>query len=165
YGTRPEAIKMAPIIKALAASDVLEPVVTMTGQHREMLDQVNELFGIAPDHDLNIIQPRQTLNAVMANNITGLEEDIEQVTPNAVVVHVDTTTSTSGAISAFNRGIPVVHAEAGLRSFNIFSPFPEEANRKITTQLASLHLAPTSVSRDNLLREAVTPEDIYITGN
>jgi len=165
YGTRPEAIKMAPIIKALAASDVLEPVVTVTGQHREMLDQVNELFGIAPDHDLNIIQPRQTLNAVMAKNITGLDEILEQVAPDAVVVQGDTTTSTAGAIAAFNRGIPVVHAEAGLRSFNIFSPFPEEANRKITTQLASLHLAPTSVSRDNLLREAVTPEDIYITGN
>src|SRR5699024_2830811 len=165
YGTRPEAIKMAPIIKALAASDVLEPVVTVTGQHREMLDQVNELFGIAPDHDLNIIQPRQTLNAVMAKNITGLDEILEQVAPDAVVVQGDTTTSTAGAIAAFNRGIPVVHAEAGLRSFNIFSPFPEEANRKITTQLASLHLAPTSVSRDNLLRETVSTDDIFITGN
>ncbi len=165
YGTRPEAIKMAPIIKALEASDVLEPVVTVTGQHREMLDQVNELFGIKPDHDLNIIQPRQTLNAVMARNITGLDAILEEVAPDAVVVQGDTTTSTAGAIAAFNRGIPVVHAEAGLRSFNIFSPFPEEANRKITTQLASLHLAPTSVSRDNLLRETVAPEDVYITGN
>ncbi|NWN89642.1 MAG: UDP-N-acetylglucosamine 2-epimerase (non-hydrolyzing) [Micrococcaceae bacterium] len=165
YGTRPEAIKMAPIIKALDASEVLEPLVTVTGQHREMLDQVNELFGITPDYDLNIIQPRQTLNAVMAKNISGLDEVLGQVEPDAVVVQGDTTTSTAGAIAAFNRGIPVVHAEAGLRSFNIFSPFPEEANRKITTQLASLHLAPTSVSRDNLLRETVTPEDVYVTGN
>lgn len=165
YGTRPEAIKMAPIIKALEASDVLDPVVTVTGQHREMLDQVNELFDITPDYDLNIIQPRQTLNAVMAKNISGLDEVLEEAAPDAVVVQGDTTTSTAGAIAAFNRGIPVVHAEAGLRSFNIFSPFPEEANRKITTQLASLHLAPTSVSRDNLLRETVTPEDVYITGN
>ena len=165
YGTRPEAIKVAPIIKALEASDVLEPVVTVTGQHREMLDQVNELFEITPDYDLNIIQPRQTLNAVMAKNIAGLDEVLEKVDPDAVVVQGDTTTSTAGAIAAFNRGIPVVHAEAGLRSFNIFSPFPEEANRKITTQLASLHLAPTSVSRDNLLRETVTADDVYITGN
>lgn len=165
YGTRPEAIKMAPIIKALEASDVLEPVVTVTGQHREMLDQVNELFGIKPDHDLNIIQPRQTLNAVMAKTIAGLDAILEEVAPDAVVVQGDTSTSTAGAIAAFNRGIPVIHAEAGLRSFNIFSPFPEEANRKITTQLASLHLAPTSVSRDNLLRETVPTEDVYITGN
>ena len=165
YGTRPEAIKMAPIIKALAASEVLEPVVTVTGQHREMLDQVNELFGIEPDHDLNIIQPRQTLNAVMAKTIQGLDAILEEVAPDAVVVQGDTTTSTAGAIAAFNRGIPVVHAEAGLRSFNIFSPFPEEANRKITSQLASLHLAPTSVSRDNLLRETVNAEDVYVTGN
>lgn len=165
YGTRPEAIKMAPIIKALAASEVLEPVVTVTGQHREMLDQVNELFGIAPDYDLNIIQPRQTLNAVMAKTIQGLDAILEEVAPDAVVVQGDTTTSTAGAIAAFNRGIPVVHAEAGLRSFNIFSPFPEEANRKITSQLASLHLAPTSVSRDNLLRETVNAEDVYVTGN
>lgn len=165
YGTRPEAIKMAPIIKALRASEVLEPVVTVTGQHREMLDQVNELFGITPAHDLNIIQPRQTLNAVMAKTLMGLDTILEEVAPDAVIVQGDTTTSTAGAIAAFNRGIPVVHAEAGLRSFNIFSPFPEEANRKLTTQLASLHLAPTSVSRDNLLRETVSADDVYVTGN
>ncbi|HJF15277.1 MAG TPA: UDP-N-acetylglucosamine 2-epimerase (non-hydrolyzing) [Enteractinococcus helveticum] len=165
YGTRPEAIKMAPIIKALEASDALDPVVTVTGQHREMLDQVNELFGITPAHDLNIIQPRQTLNAVMAKTLMGLDTILEEVAPDAVIVQGDTTTSTAGAIAAFNRGIPVVHAEAGLRSFNIFSPFPEEANRKLTTQLASLHLAPTSVSRDNLLRETVAADDVYVTGN
>src|SRR5699024_4033589 len=109
--------------------------------------------------------PRQTLNAVMAKNISGLDEVLEEVEPDAVVVQGDTTTSTAGAIAAFNRGIPVVHAEAGLRSFNISSPFPAEANRKITTQLAALHLTQTSVSRDNMLRETVRPDDIFISGN
>ncbi|WP_091694430.1 non-hydrolyzing UDP-N-acetylglucosamine 2-epimerase [Micrococcus terreus] len=165
YGTRPEAIKMAPIITALQADPDLECVVTVTGQHREMLDQVNELFGITPDHDLNIIQPRQTLNGVMTRTIEGLDALFEKDAPDAVVVQGDTTTSTAGAIAAFYRGIPVVHAEAGLRSFDLFSPFPEEANRKMTSQIASLHLAPTSTSRDNLLREAVPAEDICITGN
>lgn len=165
YGTRPEAIKMAPIITALQADEELECIVTVTGQHREMLDQVNELFGIVPDHDLNIIRPRQTLNGVMTRTIDGLDALFEQDLPDAIVVQGDTTTSTAGAIAAFYRGIPVVHAEAGLRSFNLFSPFPEEANRKMTSQIASLHLAPTSTSRDNLLREAVNPDDITVTGN
>ncbi|PXA79018.1 UDP-N-acetylglucosamine 2-epimerase (non-hydrolyzing) [Auritidibacter sp. NML120779] len=165
YGTRPEAIKMAPIVKALQEAEQFDCVVTVTGQHREMLDQVNELFGITPDHDLNIIQPRQTLNMVMAKTINGLDAIMDEEKPDAVVVQGDTSTSTAGAIAAFNRGVPVVHAEAGLRSFNIFSPFPEEANRKITSQISSLHLAPTSVSRDNLIREAVNPDDIYVTGN
>lgn len=165
YGTRPEAIKMAPIITALQADPDLDCVVTVTGQHREMLDQVNELFGIVPDHDLNIIRPRQTLNGVMTRTIDGLDALFEQNAPDAVIVQGDTTTSTAGAIAAFYRGIPVVHAEAGLRSFNILSPFPEEANRKMTSQIASLHLAPTSTSRDNLLREAVPAADICVTGN
>lgn len=165
YGTRPEAIKMAPIIKALQEADDLECEVTVTGQHREMLDQVNDLFGIVPDHDLNIIRPRQTLNGVMTRTIDGLDALFEQVNPDAVVVQGDTTTSTAGAIAAFYRGIPVVHAEAGLRSFDLFSPFPEEANRKMTSQIASLHLAPTTTSRDNLLREAVDPASIAVTGN
>lgn len=165
YGTRPEAIKMAPIVKALAAAEDMDVVVTVTGQHREMLDQVNELFGIVPDHDLNIIQPRQTLNGVLTRTIEGLDALFSQEKPDAVVVQGDTTTSTAGAIAAFYCGIPVVHAEAGLRSFDLFSPFPEEANRKMTSQIASLHLAPTSTSRDNLLREAVTADDICVTGN
>ncbi|MDY6054289.1 non-hydrolyzing UDP-N-acetylglucosamine 2-epimerase [Micrococcus sp.] len=165
YGTRPEAIKVAPIVKALAADERFECVVAVTGQHREMLDQVNELFGIVPDHDLNIIRPRQTLNGVFARTLDGLDEILEREAPDAVVVQGDTTTSTAAAVAAFNRGVPVVHAEAGLRSFDIHSPFPEEANRKITSQLAALHLAPTSVSRDNLLREAVTEADVYVTGN
>lgn len=165
YGTRPEAIKVAPIIKALQQAEDFECVVTVTGQHREMLDQVNEIFGIVPDHDLNIIQPRQTLNMVMAKTINGLDAVLEEERPDAVIVQGDTSTSTAGAIAAFNRGIPVVHAEAGLRSFNIFSPFPEEANRKMTSQVSSLHLAPTSVSKGNLVREAVNEDDIFVTGN
>ena len=165
YGTRPEAIKVAPIVKALQADDRFDCVVTVTGQHREMLDQVNELFGIVPDHDLNIIQPRQTLNGVFARTLAGLDAVLEEVGPDAVLVQGDTTTSTAAAVAAFNRQIPVVHAEAGLRSYDIMSPFPEEANRKITSQIAALHLPPTSVSRDNLLREAVAEEDVYVTGN
>ncbi|MGY5318934.1 non-hydrolyzing UDP-N-acetylglucosamine 2-epimerase [Neomicrococcus lactis] len=165
YGTRPEAIKMAPIVKALQESEHFECIVTVTGQHREMLDQVNDLFGIKPDHDLNIIQPRQTLNGVLTRTIEGLDKLFEEDKPDAVIVQGDTTTSTAGAIAAFYRGIPVVHAEAGLRSFDIFSPFPEEANRKMTSQIASLHLAPTSTSRANLEREAIDPKTITVTGN
>lgn len=165
YGTRPEAIKMAPIVTALQNSDQFECVVTVTGQHREMLDQVNEIFDITPDHDLNIIQPRQTLNGVLTRTVEGLDRIFEDTPPDAVVVQGDTTTSTAAAIAAFYRGIPVIHAEAGLRSFNLFSPFPEEANRKITSQITSLHLAPTATSKENLLREAITEEDIVVTGN
>ncbi len=165
YGTRPEAIKMAPIVTALQHSDQFECVVTVTGQHREMLDQVNEIFGITPEHDLNIIQPRQTLNGVLTRTVEGLDRIFEDTPPDAVVVQGDTTTSTAAAIAAFYRGIPVIHAEAGLRSFNLFSPFPEEANRKITSQITSLHLAPTTTSKENLLREAITEENIVVTGN
>ncbi|MEX3598496.1 non-hydrolyzing UDP-N-acetylglucosamine 2-epimerase [Kocuria carniphila] len=165
YGTRPEAIKMAPIVKALEVSPLFDCVVTVTGQHREMLDQVNEIFEITPDYDLNIIQPRQTLNGVLTRTVDGLDKIFAENTPDAVVVQGDTTTSTAGAIAAFYRGIPVIHAEAGLRSFDLFSPFPEEANRKLTSQIASLHLAPTSTSRDNLLREAINPDDIVVSGN
>ncbi|WP_307103564.1 non-hydrolyzing UDP-N-acetylglucosamine 2-epimerase [Arthrobacter globiformis] len=165
FGTRPEAIKMAPIVAALQQSEQFECVVTVTGQHREMLDQVNELFGIVPDHDLNILQQRQSLSAIMTRTIDGLDSLFAEKKPDAVIVQGDTTTSTAGAIAAFYHGIPVVHVEAGLRSGNLLSPFPEEANRKITSQIASLHLAPTSTSKANLLAEGISPEDIVITGN
>lgn len=165
YGTRPEAIKMAPIVKALQDSQHFSCEVTVTGQHREMLDQVNELFGIVPDHDLNIIQPRQTLNGVLTRTVTGLDEIFAENKPDAVIVQGDTTTTTAGALAAFYSGIPVIHAEAGLRSFNLFSPFPEEANRKMTSQITSLHLAPTGQSKGNLLRESLSEEDIVVTGN
>lgn len=165
YGTRPEAIKVAPIVKALKDSELFDCVVTVTGQHREMLDQVNELFDITPEYDLDVIQPRQTLNSLLTKTITGLDAIFEKEKPDAVVVQGDTTTSTAGAIAAFYRGIPVIHAEAGLRSYDIFSPFPEEANRKMTSQIASLHLAPTSLSQLNLINETIDPKTISVTGN
>lgn len=165
YGTRPEAIKVAPIVKALQESELFDCVVTVTGQHREMLDQVNELFDITPEYDLDVIQPRQTLNSLLTKTINGLDAIFEKEKPDAVVVQGDTTTSTAGAIAAFYRGIPVVHAEAGLRSYDIFSPFPEEANRKITSQIASLHLAPTTLSQLNLINETIDPRTITVTGN
>ncbi len=165
YGTRPEAIKVAPIVKALQASELFDCVVTVTGQHREMLDQVNTLFDIVPDHDLDIIEPRQTLNGILTKTIKGLDEVLDNEKPDAVIVQGDTTTSTAAALAAFYRGIPVVHAEAGLRSHDLYSPFPEEANRKLTSQLAALHLAPTRVSRNNLVRENLKAEDIVVTGN
>lgn len=165
YGTRPEAIKVAPVIKALEASDDFESVTVVTGQHREMLDQVNELFGIVPDHDLNIMSHGQSLAQIFARVIEGLDPILEKEAPAAVIVQGDTSTSTAAALAAFYRQIPVVHLEAGLRSGNILSPFPEEANRKITTQIASLHLAPTETSRANLLAEGVDDDTIVITGN
>lgn len=165
YGTRPEAIKMAPIVNALVESDDFECVVTVTGQHRAMLDQVNSLFGIVPDYDLNILQQRQSLTSIMSKTIDGLDGLFQERKPDAVVVQGDTTTSTAAAIAAFYHNIPVVHVEAGLRSGNLFSPFPEEANRKITSQISSLHLAPTSTSRANLLAENVSEKDIVVTGN
>ena len=165
YGTRPEAIKMAPIVSALQESPDFECVVTVTGQHRHMLDQVNELFGIVPDHDLNIIQQRQSLTGIMTRTLEGLDKLFSEHKPDAVIVQGDTTTSTAGAIAAFYHGIPVIHVEAGLRSGNLHSPFPEEANRKITSQITSLHLAPTSESKRNLLDEGVPEEDIVVTGN
>jgi len=165
YGTRPEAIKMAPIVSALQESPDFECVVTVTGQHRHMLDQVNELFEIVPDHDLNIIQPRQSLTGIMTRTLEGLDKLFSEHKPDAVIVQGDTTTSTAGAIAAFYHGIPVIHVEAGLRSGNLYSPFPEEANRKITSQITALHLAPTSESKSNLLAEGIPEKDIVVTGN
>jgi len=156
---------MAPIVAALQQSDHFECVVTVTGQHREMLDQVNELFGVVPDHDLNILQQRQSLSAILSRTIDGLDKLFATAKPDGVVVQGDTTTSTAGAIAAFYHGIPVVHVEAGLRSGNLLSPFPEEANRKITSQIASLHLAPTRTSKANLIAEGISEDDIVVTGN
>ncbi|MFJ7749057.1 non-hydrolyzing UDP-N-acetylglucosamine 2-epimerase [Arthrobacter sp. NPDC097144] len=165
YGTRPEAIKMAPIVAALKESNALDCFVTVTGQHRSMLDQVNNLFGIEPDYDLNIFEPGQSLNGILARTIDGLDKLFNVNRPDAVIVQGDTTTSTAAAMAAFYHGIPVVHLEAGLRSGNPLSPFPEEGNRKITSQIASLHLAPTEGSRQNLLAANILPEDIVVTGN
>ncbi|ATG53759.1 UDP-N-acetylglucosamine 2-epimerase (non-hydrolyzing) [Brachybacterium ginsengisoli] len=165
YGTRPEAIKVAPIIKAIEAEDGLDSITVVTGQHREMLDQVNTMFGIVPDHDMNIMSAGQSLNTIVAKVISGVDEILEQETPDAVIVQGDTSTVMGAAVASFNRQIPVIHLEAGLRSGDINSPFPEEANRKLTSQIAALHLAPTSTSRDNLTREDVSENDIVVTGN
>lgn len=165
YGTRPEAIKFAPIIRAIDADPDLESVVAVTGQHREMLDQVNDMFAIRPDHDLDIMVAGQGLNGIVAKVISGVDAVLEQERPDAVIVQGDTSTAMGAAVAAFNQQVPVVHLEAGLRSGNIASPFPEEANRKITAQIASLHLAPTSTSKANLMREGVSENDVVVTGN
>lgn len=165
YGTRPEAIKVAPIIKAIDADDVLENIIVVSGQHREMLDQVNAVFGIEPDHDLSIMSEGQTLNGIVAKVIAGVDVLVAREHPDVVLVQGDTSTVMGAAVAAFNRNVPVVHLEAGLRSGDIRSPFPEEANRKLTSQIAALHLAPTSTSKANLLREGTSSNDIVITGN
>ncbi|GAA1327025.1 UDP-N-acetylglucosamine 2-epimerase (non-hydrolyzing) [Brachybacterium rhamnosum] len=165
YGTRPEAIKVAPIIKAIEAAEDLESITVVTGQHREMLDQVNTMFEIVPDHDLNIMASGQTLNGIVAKVISGVDQILEHEKPDAVIVQGDTSTVMGAAVASFNRQIPVIHLEAGLRSGDINSPFPEEANRKLTSQIAALHLAPTDTSKSNLTREAVSENDIVITGN
>jgi UDP-N-acetylglucosamine 2-epimerase (non-hydrolysing) len=165
YGTRPEAIKVAPVIRAIEASTGLESITAVTGQHREMLDQVNAVFGITPNHDLDVFAPGQTLNALMAKVFDRLDPVLVSERPDAVLVQGDTSTVAAAALAAFYRQIPVFHLEAGLRSGDITSPFPEEANRKVTSQVAALHLAPTSGSRENLLRESVVEADIAVTGN
>lgn len=165
YGTRPEAIKVAPVIKALEASEHFESLAVVTGQHREMLDQVNDLFGIKPVEDLNIMTANQTLNSIVSKVSLGVDEILGRLKPDAVIVQGDTTTVLAAAIASFNHQIPVVHLEAGLRTKDIRSPFPEEANRRLTTQITELHLAPTSESKENLLREHVDPAKIVVTGN
>ncbi|MFC7457733.1 non-hydrolyzing UDP-N-acetylglucosamine 2-epimerase [Brachybacterium sp. GCM10030267] len=165
YGTRPEAIKVAPIIKAIETDPGLESVVAVTGQHRDMLDQVNTIFQIVPDHDLDIMSAGQTLNGIIAKVITGVDGLLESEEPDAVIVQGDTSTVMGAAVAAFNRQVPVIHLEAGLRSGDINSPFPEEANRKLTSQIATLHLAPTVTSKANLTREDVSENDIVVTGN
>ena len=165
YGTRPEAIKMAPMVKALGKSESMVPVVAVTGQHRAMLDQVNGLFGIAPAHDLNIITERQQLQDITARVLCGISDIIAKEEPHAVVVQGDTTTCFAGALAAFYKKVPVVHLEAGLRTGDIYNPFPEEMNRRLATRLAAIHLAPTHTSRDNLLADGVAPREIFTTGN
>lgn len=164
-GTRPEAIKLAPVILCLRNSPRWDPSVAATGQHREMLDSALKTFDIVPDFDLGIIQDRQTLSDITVRAVTALGPLLQSQRPEAVIVQGDTTTTFAGALSAFYEGIPVVHLEAGLRTRDPASPFPEEINRRLTTQLASLHLAPTWSTRANLLREGVPAEHIVVTGN
>jgi len=165
YGTRPEAIKVAPVVSALQDDDRFESVVVSTGQHKEMLEQVNKRFGITPDHDMALMKPGQTLNELVARAIQGLDPIIEEEKPDVIISQGDTSTAMVAALAGFHKGVKVVHLEAGLRTGNIFSPFPEEANRKIIGQIASLHLAPTNESRENLRRENFRSKDIVVTGN
>ena len=166
FGTRPEAIKMAPLIKKFQHYPELFNVkVCVTAQHREMLDQVLELFEITPDFDLDIMKPGQDLYDITSNVLLGLKTVLTDVRPDLVFVHGDTTTTFGASLAAFYQKIEVAHVEAGLRTGDIYSPWPEEANRQLTTQLSTFHLAPTITSRDNLLRENVNPQNIIVTGN
>lgn len=165
FGTRPEAIKMAPLALALAADDRFDAKVCVTGQHREMLDQVLELFAIKPDFDLNIMKPRQDLTDVTSSVLQGMKEVFSEFKPDIVLVHGDTATTFAATLAAYYQQIPVAHVEAGLRTGNLYSPWPEEANRKLTGALAKLHFAPTDTSRRNLLAEGIPGDGIVVTGN
>lgn len=166
FGTRPEAIKMAPVIAAFKKRpESFKVKVCTTSQHREMLDQVLELFEIVPDHDLNIMKPGQDLFDITTNILQGLKLVLGSVTPDVVLVHGDTSTTFGASLAAFYNKIPVGHVEAGLRSGNILSPWPEEANRKLTTQLCQYHFAPTEENRQNLLKEGISEKNVVVTGN
>ena len=166
FGTRPEAIKMAPLVKEFQKyPDKFETVVCVTGQHRQMLDQVLSLFEITPDYDLNIMKAGQDLYDVTARVLTGMRDVLTECNPDVVLVHGDTTTSTAAALAAFYKQIPVGHVEAGLRTHNIYSPWPEEMNRQITGRIAAYNFSPTPLSRQNLLAESVKDESIFVTGN
>ncbi|AZT84510.1 UDP-N-acetylglucosamine 2-epimerase (non-hydrolyzing) [Marinobacter sp. NP-4(2019)] len=165
FGTRPEAIKMAPLVQALGADERFESRVCVTGQHREMLDQVLDLFEITPDHDLNIMKPGQDLTDVTCAILSGLREILREEKPDIVLVHGDTATTFATSLAAYYQQIPVGHVEAGLRTGNLYSPWPEEANRKLTGALAKLHFAPTETSKNNLLAEGVNQANVVVTGN
>ena len=165
FGTRPEAIKMAPLVKMLEKDERFESMVCVTAQHREMLDSVLDIFDIKPQYDLNIMSHGQTIIDISNKVLKGVDEVIKEATPHIVLVHGDTSTTLNGALAAFYNKIPVGHVEAGLRSYDIYSPFPEEANRKLTGAITSLHFAPTKTNENNLLSEGINKEKIYITGN
>ena len=166
FGTRPEAIKMAPLVKAFQKEfDKFQTIVCVTGQHREMLDQVLGIFDIKPDYDLNIMKQGQDLYDVTSRVLLGMRDVLKKVRPDIVLVHGDTTTSTAAALAAFYQQIPVGHVEAGLRTHNIYSPWPEEMNRQITGRIATYHFSPTPLSRQNLLAEGLREEAVMVTGN
>lgn len=166
FGTRPEAIKMCPLVLEMRKyPEYIQPIVAVTAQHREMLDQVLDLFGIKPDYDLNIMTAGQTLYDVTTRALMGLKDVMEEAKPDMVLVHGDTTTTFAGALAAFYAQIPVGHVEAGLRTGNKYSPYPEEMNRKLTGSIADMHFSPTSTSKSNLLRENVDEKNILVTGN
>ena len=165
FGTRPEAIKMAPLVKELKKREEIECIVCVTAQHREMLDQVLEAFNIEPDYDLNIMSQGQTLSDITTRALKGLEEVIKNIKPDIVLVHGDTTTTFAGALAAFYNQVDVGHVEAGLRTWNKYSPFPEEMNRQMVGIIADMHFAPTENSKKSLLKEGKKEENIYVTGN
>ena len=165
FGTRPEAVKMAPLVKELQKRAEIDIKVCVTAQHREMLDQVLELFDITPDFDLNIMRKKQSLTGITTRALKGLEEVFEKENPDLILVHGDTTTTFAGALAAFYKQIKIGHVEAGLRTFDKYFPFPEEMNRKLTGSMADMHFAPTIEAKNNLLREGIKKEDIYVTGN
>lgn len=165
FGTRPEAIKMAPLIKAMEREKSIKLTVCVTAQHREMLDQVLEIFNIIPDYDLDIMREKQSLSGITSSVILGLEKIIQNERPDIILVHGDTTTTFAASLAAFYNKIKVGHVEAGLRTYNKYFPFPEEMNRRLTGSLADIHFAPTSTAKGNLLREGVSEKDIYVTGN
>ncbi|GAB3036263.1 non-hydrolyzing UDP-N-acetylglucosamine 2-epimerase [Bowmanella dokdonensis] len=165
FGTRPEAIKMAPLALQLKSMQGIECQVCVTAQHREMLDQVLSLFNLSPDYDLDLMQPGQDLYDITSKALLGLRDVFAQARPDLVLVHGDTTTTFTASLAAFYQKIPVGHVEAGLRTGNLLSPWPEEANRKLTGSLTRYHFAPTDTARDNLLKENVSPDNIYVTGN
>ncbi len=165
FGTRPEAIKMAPLVKLLKTQSNLQTRVCVTAQHRDMLDQVLDLFEISPDYDLNIMKPGQSLSDISSEIITRMEPILKDFTPDLILVHGDTSTSFCAALAAFYQRIPVGHVEAGLRTGDLYSPWPEEANRKLTGAITRFHFAPTLQSKSNLLQENVPSDNVYITGN
>lgn len=165
FGTRPEAIKMAPLVKSLRQDPFFDVKVCVTAQHREMLDQVLRIFDIEPEFDLNIMRPGQTLNQITASILINIEETLKSVKPDLVAVHGDTSTTLAASLAAYYQQVPVAHVEAGLRTGNIYSPWPEEANRKLTGALAKYHFAPTETAKSNLLREGVNADAITVTGN
>ena len=164
FGTRPEAIKMCPLVRELAAREGVESLCCVTAQHRQMLDSVLEVFSLKPDWDLDIMTPRQTLSTITSKCLTGMDEAIDTLKPDMILVHGDTSTTFAGALSAFYHQVPIGHVEAGLRTYDKYSPFAEEMNRKLVSSLADLHFCPTANNRGNLLREGVTGS-IFVTGN
>ena len=164
FGTRPEAIKMAPLVRALEGCGNTESIVCVTAQHRQMLDQVLEIFQIQPDYDLDIMEPRQTLATITEKSLRGLDTVLDEARPDIVLVHGDTSTTFAGALAAFYHKIPVGHVEAGLRTFDKYSPFPEEMNRKLVSSIADLYFCPTVNNQKNLLKEGIT-EGLFVTGN
>ena len=165
FGTRPEAIKMCPLVNELKTRKGIETIVCVTGQHRQMLDQVLEAFQVEPDYDLSIMKDRQTLFDVTANILNRIKAVLEEVQPDVVLVHGDTSTTFVTALACFYLQIPVGHVEAGLRTYNIYSPYPEEFNRQAVSIISAYNFAPTELSKENLLREGKNPDTIYVTGN